>query len=465
MEEVYNKEITLSELNLFIKKIINEEIFATPLWIVAEISEIRTARNGHCYLELIEKQNEKIIAKSRATIWSNRCPILKDYFEEKTGTPLQAGIKILFRAEVRFHELYGFSLNILDVDPSYTLGDLAKQREEVIRKLKEDGVFDLNKELNLPLVIKKIAVISSETAAGYEDFVNTLNNNPFGYVFEIKIFPALMQGEEAEKDIIRALNEIYEEVGEFDVLAIIRGGGSKLDLNVFDSYELAYQVSQFPLPVITGLGHTRDVSVLDMIVYGALKTPTAAAEFIINVNRDFELRLNNLATKLINTARDFVTNHEYRLQLLPERLVRSSKELMNWHTSKLQIKKNDLENTLQNFISRKLYYLQKHKQKIEDSINVFAVRQNDKLKLQYNKLSIQTNHFVSNESAKLEALTAKLDSLRPEKIFKRGYHLVADKNGKIITDIDDLTTGDYIKIYFNKGTADAEIKKLNKRKG
>ena len=465
MEEVYNKEITLSELNLFIKKIINEEIFATPLWIVAEISEIRTARNGHCYLELVEKQNEKIIAKSRATIWSNRCPILKDYFEEKTGTPLQAGIKILFRAEVRFHELYGFSLNILDVDPSYTLGDLAKQREEVIRKLKEDGVFDLNKELNLPLVIKKIAVISSETAAGYEDFVNTLNNNPFGYVFEIKIFPALMQGEEAEKDIIRALNEIYEEVEEFDVLAIIRGGGSKLDLNVFDSYELAYQVSQFPLPVITGLGHTRDVSVLDMIVYGALKTPTAAAEFIINVNREFELRLNNLATKLINAARDFVTNHEYRLQLLPERLVRSSKELMNWHTSKLQIKKNDLENTLQNLISRKLYYLQKHKQKIEDSINVFAVRQNDKLKLQYNKLSIQTNHFVSNESAKLEALTAKLDSLRPEKIFKRGYHLVANKNGKIITDIDDLATGDYIKIYFNKGTADAKIKKLNKRKG
>ncbi len=464
MEDVYNKEITLSELNLFIKRVINEEIFATPLWIIAEISEIRTARNRHCYLELVEKQNEKIIAKSRATIWSNRCPILKDYFEEKTGTPLQAGIKILFRAEVRFHELYGFSLNILDVDPSYTLGDLAKQREEVIRKLKEDGVFDLNKELNLPLVIKRIAVISSETAAGYEDFVNTLNNNSFGYKFEIKIFPALMQGEDAEKDIIRAMNEVYEEVEKFDVLAIIRGGGSKLDLNVFDSYELAYQVSQFPLPVITGLGHTRDVSVLDMIVFGALKTPTAAAEFIINVNREFELRLNNLATKLINSARDFVTNHEYRLQLLPERLVRSSKELMNWHTSKLQIKKNDLENTLQNYISRKLYYLQKHKQKLEDSINVFAVRQNDKLKLQFNKLTIQANHYVSNESAKLESLTAKLDSLRPEKIFKRGYHLVADKNGKIITDIDDLATGDYIKIYFNKGTADAEIKKLNKRK-
>ena len=464
MEDIYNKEVTLSELNLFIKRVINEEIFATPLWIIAEISEIRTARNRHCYLELVEKQNEKIIAKSRATIWSNRCPILKDYFEEKTGTPLQAGIKILFRAEVRFHELYGFSLNILDVDPSYTLGDLAKQREEVIRKLKEDGVFDLNKELNLPLVIKRIAVISSETAAGYEDFVNTLNNNSFGYKFEIKIFPALMQGEDAEKDIIRAMNEVYEEVEKFDVLAIIRGGGSKLDLNVFDSYELAYQVSQFPLPVITGLGHTRDVSVLDMIVFGALKTPTAAAEFIINVNREFELRLNNLATKLINSARDFVTNHEYRLQLLPERLVRSSKELMNWHTSKLQIKKNDLENTLQNYISRKLYYLQKHKQKLEDSINVFAVRQNDKLKLQFNKLTIQANHYVSNESAKLESLTAKLDSLRPEKIFKRGYHLVADKNGKIITDIDDLATGDYIKIYFNKGTADAEIKKLNKRK-
>ncbi len=464
MEDVYSKEITLSELNLFIKRVINEEIFATPLWIIAEISEIRTARNRHCYLELVEKQNEKIIAKSRATIWSNRCPILKDYFEEKTGTPLQAGIKILFRAEVRFHELYGFSLNILDVDPSYTLGDLAKQREEVIRKLKEDGVFDLNKELNLPLVIKRIAVISSETAAGYEDFVNTLNNNTFGYKFEIKIFPALMQGEDAEKDIIRAMNEVYEEVEKFDVLAIIRGGGSKLDLNVFDSYELAYQVSQFPLPVITGLGHTRDVSVLDMIVFGALKTPTAAAEFIINVNREFELRLNNLATKLINSARDFVTNHEYRLQLLPERLVRSSKELMNWHTSKLQIKKNDLENTLQNYISRKLYYLQKHKQKLEDSINVFAVRQNDKLKLQFNKLTIQANHYVSNESAKLESLIAKLDSLRPEKIFKRGYHLVADENGKIITDIDDLATGDYIKIYFNKGTVDAEIKKLNKRK-
>jgi exodeoxyribonuclease VII large subunit len=377
---------------------------------------------------------------------------------------LQAGIKILFRAEVRFHELYGFSLNILDIEPSYTLGELARQREEVIRKLKEDGVFELNKELKLPLVIKNIAVISSETAAGYEDFVNTLKNNPYGYDFEIVIFPALMQGEEAEKDILRALNEIHKVVTDFDVVAIIRGGGSKLDLNVFDSYELAYEISQFPLPVITGLGHTKDVSVVDMIVYSALKTPTAAAEFIINVNRDFELKLNNYATLLMNASKEFIAKQEYMLQLLPEKLISTSKEFMSWHINTIQLKKNEVENALNNFINHKIYYLQQQKQKIYDSINMFSLKQKDKLNSFHDKLSIQSNYLLDKEFIKIESLRQKLDSLKPEKIFKRGYHLITGENGKIITDINDLSVGDTINIYFNKGTADAQIKKLNRNK-
>jgi len=455
-----NKEFTLYDLNLFFKRVVNEEIFPSPVWVVAEISEMKAARTGHCYLELIDKRNEKIVAKSRATIWNNRCALLKDYFEEKTGSQLKEGIKVLFLTEVRFHEVYGLSLNIIDIDPSFTIGELAKEREEVIRRLTEEGVIDLNKEISLPVVIQRIAVISSDSAAGYEDFVNTLNNNSYGFEFEITLFKSLLQGDEAVNDIINALDEVYANYEAFDVLVIIRGGGSKIDLSVFDSYDLAFQISQFPLPVITGLGHTKDVSVVDLVAHTSMKTPTAAAEFIISHNEEFLYKLNSLSIRLVNTSREFFSEHETKLKLLPERLKRVAAEFISNQAFKLEMTGKNLENASYDFIKQKNYRLQTILQKLRDVSDFYILRQQDKLVSYKKSLSSGTTHLLDAKQKKLEFFEAKLDTLKPEKIFKRGYHLVTNKDGKIITDIDDLSKGELLKIYFNKGIAETEVKNL-----
>jgi exodeoxyribonuclease VII large subunit len=227
---------------------------------VAEISELNMNRSGHCYLELIEKDSlsDKIIAKSRATIWAFTFRTLKAYFETTTGETLRGGLKVLLKASIEFHEVFGFSLNIQDIDPQYTLGDLARKKAQIIQQLTSEGVLDMNKGLPFPLVPQRIAVISSETAAGYGDFLNQLETNSFGYCFFTELFPAIMQGDKASESIILALEHVYSHIDEFDLVAIMRGGGSKSDLNCFDDYELAYFITQFPLPILTGIGHERD---------------------------------------------------------------------------------------------------------------------------------------------------------------------------------------------------------------
>ncbi len=456
------KELTLSELNLFVKRLINDEVFSSPLWIIAEISEFKVAKTGHCYLELVEKQDNKIVAKSRATIWNNRCPLLKDYFYEKTGTELKDGIKILFRAEVRFHEVYGFSLNILDIEPSFTIGELAKQKEEVINRLKEEGIFELNKETELPVVIQRIAVISSETAAGYEDFVNTLENNGFGYVFEHKLFPALLQGDEAVNHIVEALNKVYEEYEKFDVVVIIRGGGAKLDMNVFDSYEVASNVAQFPLPVISGIGHTRDVSVLDMVSKAPVKTPTAAAEFIINHNREFEAYLDSLVVRLNNSVQSFFSGKKLYLETVPQRIKSASVRFNSIKTNILLMSAKALSSALESYFETKKFHTQTLKTRLKDAVNIFFVKKEDALKVKHNSLIINSKHLVELNKNKINHLEEKLQNLNPEHLFKRGYHLVANKDGKIITDIDEIKQGDTLNIYFNKGKAETEVKEIKR---
>jgi exodeoxyribonuclease VII large subunit len=273
-----NGMMKLSELNGMVRQVLTEA-FPTKLWVVAEISELKTQRSGHCYLVLIEKDTftDKVVAQARATIWSYIYRILKPYFETTTGQVLIEGLKVLVQVTVEFHELYGYSLNIQDIDPTYTLGDLARRKTDIINKLTREGVIDMNKGLDFPLVPQRIAVISSETAAGYQDFTNHLNTNQGGYVFYTKLFSALMQGPQTEVSVIRALERIYEYEDLFDVVVIIRGGGSQFDLSCFDNYNIAFHVAQFPLPVITGIGHEKDNSVVDLVAHTRLKTPTAVA--------------------------------------------------------------------------------------------------------------------------------------------------------------------------------------------
>ncbi|HUI33335.1 MAG TPA: exodeoxyribonuclease VII large subunit, partial [Dysgonamonadaceae bacterium] len=305
---------SLSELNLSVKETIRET-FNETYWVRAETSDVRHHRNGHCYLEFIEKarDGQSIVAKARATIWSNTFALLKPYFEQETGQAFTSGLTVLVRVSIDFHEIYGYGLFVTDIDPSYTVGEIARNRILVLKKLEEDGVLTLNKDLPLPEPLNRIAVISSPSAAGYEDFHSQLDHNNLGVIFYMKLFPAIMQGDKSESSIISALEQIYEFKHLFDVVVIIRGGGASSDLNCFDSYDLATHFAQFPLPVISGIGHERDLTVIDAVAHTRVKTPTAAAEFLINKASVTINELMDLQDRLIDAARTILIHEEHQL--------------------------------------------------------------------------------------------------------------------------------------------------------
>ena len=278
-----NPHITLRELQRRVKSVL-EGAFALPLWVSAEISDIKVNYSGHCYLELVEKaekggDNGVPTAQARAVIWKSHFPRIAAYFEAETGQRLVPGLKILAKVLVSYHELYGFSLQITDVDPSFTLGDLERQRQQTIAQLQQDGVWEMNRGVPMPTVVQRVAVVSSAQAAGYQDFCKELAKSP--YRFEVELFDAFMQGEAAEGSIIDALCRVADRLEEFDAVVIIRGGGSRSDLNCFNAYRLCSYIAQFPLPVITGIGHDKDTSVADMVAHTALKTPTAVAGWLV----------------------------------------------------------------------------------------------------------------------------------------------------------------------------------------
>lgn len=309
----------LFELNRQIRLTIQAG-FPESIWIIAEISDLTVNRNGHCYLELIEKEpdGDRIMARSRATIWASAYRMLRPFFESTTGQELVPGIKILINVEIEFHELYSISLNIKDIEPSFTIGDLARKRQMIIRKLEEAGVFEMNKELDMPLVPQKIAIISSPTAAGYGDFNDQLLKNQSGYIFYTHLFPAVMQGEETANSIISALDAIAGYGDFFDVVVIIRGGGSKLDLSSFDHFDLGFNVAQFPLPVITGIGHEQDDSIVDLVAHTRCKTPTAVAEFLISRIGEFEIQLDHSVQMTIDIVQSFLSGEGKNLEHIME---------------------------------------------------------------------------------------------------------------------------------------------------
>ncbi|MCM1150913.1 MAG: exodeoxyribonuclease VII large subunit, partial [Alistipes senegalensis] len=297
------RHITLRELQRAVGRTL-EEAFEMPLWVSAEISEIKVNYTGHCYLELVEKggANGVPTAQARAMIWNNRYPALAARFETETGRRLGAGLRILAKALVTYHELYGFSLQITDIDPAYTLGDMECQRQETIRRLQEEGVWEMNRQLPAPAALQRIAVVSSAHAAGYRDFCKELERSP--YAFRLTLFDAFVQGTEAENSIVEALGRIACRQEEFDAVALIRGGGSVSDLNCFNAYRLCAHVAQFPLPVLTGIGHDKDTSVADMVAYAAHKTPTAVAGWLAERLSGIDGALGMLALRAVEATRE-----------------------------------------------------------------------------------------------------------------------------------------------------------------
>jgi exodeoxyribonuclease VII large subunit len=324
---------TLRQLNLMVRDAIEMQM-PDEYWVEAELSECRE-RGGHCYMELIEKdeQTNTPVARASAKCWRQTWQVLQPHFERVTGQPLHTGLKVLMRVYAQYHEAYGFSWIVTDIDPTYTIGDMERKRQEIIRQLKEEGVFDMQRELRIPLFAQRIAVISAAGAAGYGDFCRQLEENEYCFKFEVTLFPAIMQGEQVEKSIIAALNDIYSHSAEstqqraFDCVVIIRGGGATADLSGFDTLALAENVAQFPLPIITGIGHDRDESILDMVSNTRVKTPTAAAALLIDNLRQVLERLNN-AQQRISMVGHIIIDARHRIEMLQQRLSVAMERIM-----------------------------------------------------------------------------------------------------------------------------------------
>lgn len=362
---------SLFELNAVIKSAIST-VFSEACWVTAEIAELKCNQRGHCYLELVEKDDDKTIAQTKATIWAYEYRKLSHKFQAATNESIRPGMKIMFLAVVNFHEIYGLSLNIRDIDPTYTLGEMARKRKEVIERLRKEGLLELNKGVPLPLVPQRIAVISSPTAAGYGDFFNQLDTNRYGYQFVHVLFPALVQGQDAEGSIIEALRKIGKYRHLFDVAVIIRGGGSAVDLNCFDNYALAAQIAACPLPVITGIGHEKDDTVADIVAHTRMKTPTAVAEFLVSGIRSFEDRVIDIRNRIMTYTARLLQEIRHRLHSLARQICYVPGRAVSEQLNKLLLLQSSLRNYTNQRIQKVYYTLENVEQalKLLDPVNV-----------------------------------------------------------------------------------------------
>lgn len=406
--------ISLLELNRQISEVVNAA-FDSFIWVTAEISEIRTASNGHCYLELVEKSKKTstIVARQRATIWNQRWWLMKETFEVTTGQTLKAGIKILVCVQVQMHEAYGMSLNIVDIDPSFTLGEMALRRQEIINRLTEEGMIDMNKELEMPIIPQRIAVISAKNAAGFGDFCHQLENNEYGAKFYIHLFPATMQGEKTESSIIEALNNIYNNVELFDVVVIIRGGGGVADLASFDSYDLAVNIANFPIPVIVGIGHERDNTILDIVAHTSVKTPTAAAALLI----------------------DFLGEQISHIEQLKEEMV----EAVSWRLE-----------TNKNLLTRYLSAIKTTQLSLREQLN--------HINLLGEKIKTSANLLIERQKQRHELLGKTIELTRPENILARGFSITRFE-GHAVKDSTKIPDNATIETQTAKGIIVSKVQK------
>ena len=404
---------SLYELNSLVRQVL-EQTLDDEYWVEAELAECRVNR-GHCYMELIQKdeRSNTPIARAQAKCWQNTWALLGPYFEKTTGQPLHAGLKTRLKVYPQFHENYGFSWIVTDIDPTFTMGDMARRRQEIIQQLKEEGVFDLQKELHLSPFCLNIAVISSETAAGYGDFVNQLADSP--YDFRTRLFPATMQGEQVEQSIIGALNKIYSEVSEnsknsdtlFDCVVIIRGGGATADLSGFDTLALAENVAQFPLPIITGIGHDRDESVLDMVSHQRVKTPTAAAQFLTaHLDATME-RINSCQERMVRYATAKMETEHLRLVRLAER--------------------------------------------IPALFSVVRTRHEARLDNLWTRMQSALTITIEKQRHQLQLLQQRAQALDPTLLLKRGYSITLHQ-GRVLRNAADVKPGTEIKTRLEQGT-------------
>ena len=431
-----NRALSLFELNSLVREAI-EEYVTDEYWVEAELASAHES-GGHCYMELIQKEDgsNTPIARASARCWRSTWALLKPHFERETGQTLRGGLKVLLQVYPQFHENFGFSWIVTDIDPTYTLGDMARRRQEIIRRLKEEGVFDLNKELELPLFAQHIAVISSDSAAGYGDFCKQLSENKQGFKFAVELFSAVMQGEQVEQTVIAALNEINERREDFDCVVIIRGGGSTSDLSGFDTLALAENVANFPLPVITGIGHDRDESVLDMVSHTRVKTPTAAAAFLIEHLQDVYSLIVEAEEDVIRCVTDRLQKERLRIDRLIELLPKQ----------------------LAAFLTAQHARLGRLIELLPRQTAACLTSQRGNLDLLAATMRGVLERRMLRENHRMEMLEHRADAVNPEKLLQRGYSITRS-NGRVVRSPEQLKAGDEIETTMEKGTIKSVVTK------
>ena len=422
------KTLSLYELNSIVASVIDIDM-SGDYWVVAEISELREVR-GHCYMELVEKDelSNTPIAKSSAKCWASRWSMLRPMFERITGQRLHAGMKVMLSVHAQFHAAYGFSWIVSDINPEYTMGDLARRRQQIVAQLKAEGVFDLQRELTLPLFAQRIAVVSSDGAAGYGDFCRQLADNSAHYIYKVELFEATMQGEAVEHSVIAALNRIYSRHDDFDVVVIIRGGGATSDLSGFDTLALAENVANFPLPVITGIGHDRDESILDMVAHTRVKTPTAAAQLLVDNLARTESMIDAARQSIVDSTQRRMQHERVRMESLSARIPMMFSLVKTKEVARVDMLSRRIEVATQRRIAT-------------------ALMQIDNLQA---KLQAAVNRQLVDARHRLQLIEQRVEAVNPERLLQRGYSITT-YNGHAVRNAAELPEGAVVETRVEKG--------------
>ena len=414
MSRALADNLSLLELQGLVKSTLADRL-SLSYWVIAEVNDLKVNASGHCYLELVQKDEQSafIQAKMAATIWSYSYRMIRSFFETTTGQLLAPGIKVLVKGAVQYHEVYGISLNITDIEPTFTVGELELQRRKTVQQLISDGIFDMNRELELPVLTQRIAVVTSPTAAGYQDFMNHLQNNAYSYYFRTTLFPALVQGKEAEKSLLEAVDSVFNRAEEFDVLVLIRGGGATSDLLCFDSYRLASHLAQLPIPVLTGIGHDKDESVADMVAHTMLKTPTAVADFLVEQMAGLERQLDGFAEDIVNQSYEYINEQNYLLNTLQQDAVLRMALLFDRERQRLTL---SVASKLENLVANRL----------------------------------QEEEYI------IGLLEQKVEASNPQRILQKGYAIVT-RNGQRVSDSMSVSSGNNLKVHLTNGSIDTKV--------
>lgn len=457
--------------------------FDRSYWVIAEIVSLSEAKNGHLYLEIAEKENDFLQAKIKANLWANTKNRILSQFENTTNQTLKKGMNVLINVTVDFHTVYGLSLNVLDIDPNFSLGEIERQKQATLFALEQEGLIDFNKQHVLNPVLQSIAIISSETAAGYQDFKKQLSENAYNYKFQFRLFQATMQGETAAESIIQALDKTEESRINFDVVVLIRGGGSSLDLSCFDDYKLAVKLAQSQFPIFTGIGHERDTSIADKVAHTPLKTPTAVADFIVSHNRNFEMEIENNAATIHQFAFDIIDEQKLNISNLSRSLSYTAQQKMNEKAKQLAQQDFKYQKAVNNRIGKAYHRLDKITLILKHDLKIKFHHIDYKLENKFQKIIFESKNLLLDQQEKIDQnnklliqksfqkmklsenkiaqMTQLIQMADPKKILKKGFSITR-VNGKLLRTIDQVNTGDKMSTELCEGLLESSITKKYK---